>query len=124
MKQILFVDACMRGPELSRTSRLCRSFLEEFTARCPDSQVSRRDLTDAKLPLLTGELAAQRDAWVKQGEEHPLLAPAREGGTWKRRPATAGRRRRGRGIYEKASKGRNRFSSAVSIGYPPFLNGV
>ena len=78
MKQILFVDACMRGPELSRTSRLCRSFLEEFTARCPDSQVSRRDLTDAKLPLLTGELAAQRDAWVKQGEEHPLLAPARE----------------------------------------------
>ena len=78
MKQILFVDACMRGPELSRTRRLCRSFLEEFTARCPDSQVSRRDLTDAKLPLLTGELAAQRDAWVKQGEEHPLLAPARE----------------------------------------------
>ena len=27
MKRILFVDACMRGPEQSRAWRLCRTFL-------------------------------------------------------------------------------------------------
>ena len=75
MEQILFIDACMRGPELSRTYRLCRRFLEEYTARRPDTEVVHRDLSRCDLPLLTGELAQQRGNW---GADHPLLAPARE----------------------------------------------
>lgn len=75
MERILFIDACMRGPELSRTYRLCRRFLEEYTARRPDTEVVHRDLSRCDLPLLTGELAQQRGNW---GADHPLLAPARE----------------------------------------------
>lgn len=78
MEQLLFINACMRGEALSRTHALCRHFLAEYAARHPQTQVSCRDLTRADLPLLTGELAAQREGWPKEQPNHPLLAPARE----------------------------------------------
>ena len=77
MEQILFVDACMRG-EQSRTRSLCQEFLAQYTASRPDVRVFRRDLTDASLPVLTGALAQQRDAWARENPDHPMLAPARE----------------------------------------------
>ena len=61
MEHILFVDACMRGPEQSRTLGLCRRFLSEYTALRPESQVVRRDLTGAELPVMTAQLARQRE---------------------------------------------------------------
>ena len=78
MEHILFVDACMRGPEQSRTLGLCRRFLSEYTALRPESQVVRRDLTGAELPVMTAQLARQRDELAAAGTDHPLLAPARE----------------------------------------------
>lgn len=78
MGPVLFLDACMRGPELSRTFRLCRHFLREYTALHPGVPVLHRELGRCELPLLTGELARQRESWVKRQPDHPLLAPARE----------------------------------------------
>ena len=78
MERILFVDACMRGPEVSRTYALCRHFLQQYTARRPQAEVVRRDLTGAELPVLTGALADERDRLSAREREHPLLAPARE----------------------------------------------
>ena len=44
MERILFIDACLRGPEQSRTYGLCRHFLEEYTTRHPGTEVVRREL--------------------------------------------------------------------------------
>lgn len=77
MEQVLFVDACMRG-DVSRTRTLCQAFLAQYTALRPQCQVLHRDLTGASLPVLTGPLTQQRDQWVREGEDSPLLAPARE----------------------------------------------
>ena len=77
MERILFVDACMRGPELSRTDKLCRCFLEQ-RVEGREIEVVHRDLRNSELPVMTWELAMEREGWVSQGEDHPLLAPARE----------------------------------------------
>ncbi len=77
MDQILFVDACMRG-EASRTRTLCQDFLTRYTRLHPESQIIRRDLTAADLPVLTGDLACRRDQWAADQRDHPLLTPARE----------------------------------------------
>ena len=76
MERLLFLDACVRGPELSRTWRLCQRFLEEYTTLHPQAQVCHRDLRES-LPILTGELAHQRDGWIARGEDDPRLTPAR-----------------------------------------------
>ena len=78
MKRILFVNACMRGPEVSRTARLCRRFLEEYRALRPETRIVRRDLTGAELPVMTAARAEERDALARAGSDSPLLAPARE----------------------------------------------
>ena len=43
MKTLLFVDACMRGPEQSRTYGLCRHFIDEYLKTHPEFQLIRRD---------------------------------------------------------------------------------
>ena len=78
MEQLLFLDACMRGQEVSRTARLCRRFLEEYRALRPETRIVRRDLTGAGLPVMTAALAQERDALARAGSDSPLLAPARE----------------------------------------------
>ena len=78
MKQLLFLDACMRGQEVSRTARLCRRFLEEYRALRPETRIVRRDLTGAELPVMTAARAEERDALALAGSDSPLLAPARE----------------------------------------------
>jgi len=78
MEQILFVDACMRGPDASRTSQLCQHFLQSYQAAHPQSQVTHRQLLSESYPLLNGDLSYQREQWVKNQQDHPLLVPARE----------------------------------------------
>lgn len=79
MKQLLFINACMRGAEQSRTEGLCRSFLNEWKKHHPNAVVLERDLTAADLPVMTAHLSSQRDAAVeKQNWDSPLLAVARE----------------------------------------------
>ena len=60
VKQILFVNACMRGPERSRTWKLCQTFLNACKNRWPEAEIRERDLTAAPLPVLTTELDDRR----------------------------------------------------------------
>lgn len=78
MKTLLFVDACMRGPEQSRTYGLCRHFVDEYLKTHPEFQLVRRDLTAGDLPQLTGALADQREEWPVTQPDNPLIAPAKE----------------------------------------------
>lgn len=50
MKQVLWINSCMRGAGQSRTLELCRTFLEELRVRRPGLEVAERDLTRAELP--------------------------------------------------------------------------
>ena len=78
MNRILFVNACMRGPEQSRTWRLCRTFLDACRARWPGAEIVERDLTAAPLPVLTARLDGARHARLAQSPGDPMFAPARE----------------------------------------------
>lgn len=74
MEKMLFIDACMRGPEVSRTYQICQAFLEAYS----NGEVLHRDLTRADLPMLTGQGVQEREKWLEQQPEHPMLAYARE----------------------------------------------
>lgn len=79
MRKLLWINACMRGPEQSRTLGLCRTFLEEWSARNPGGTVTERDLTGGELPVMTAERSEQRDRAARAGElDSPLLAAAVE----------------------------------------------
>ena len=78
MKQILFVNACMRGPEQSRTWRLSQAFLAACRTRWPEAAVKERDLTGCELPVLTGALAQERDRRAEADIGGPMFEPARE----------------------------------------------
>ena len=78
MKQILFVNACMRGPEQSRTWRLSQAFLAACRTRWPEAVVKERDLTGCELPVLTGALAQERDRKAEVYTAGPMFEPARE----------------------------------------------
>ena len=78
MKQILFVNACMRGPEQSRTWRLSQAFLAACRSRWPEATVTERDLTGCELPVLTGALAQERDRQAEVDIGGPMFEPARE----------------------------------------------
>lgn len=79
MKRLLWVNACMRGQGVSRTDKLCRTFLDAWKEANPDGEILERDLTAGNLPQLTGELAEQRDKAVQDGVQDTfLLMAARE----------------------------------------------
>lgn len=78
MKQILFVNACMRGPEQSRTWRLSQAFLAACRTQWPEAAVKERDLTGCELPVLTGALAQERDRQAQVDAGSPMFEPARE----------------------------------------------
>ena len=79
MKQMLWINACMRGEGHSRTRGLCQAFLEEWKIHNPDVQVLERDLTGGELGVLTAQLARRRDeAVAAQQWESPLLEISRE----------------------------------------------
>ena len=79
MKRLLFINACMRGGEKSRTEGLCRGFLERWKVCNPDAEILERDLTGADLPVMTAQYSTQRDAAVEERDwDSPLLAAARE----------------------------------------------
>ena len=79
MKRLLWINACMRGAEQSRTYALCKSFLEEWEAANPDSEVVERDLTRCELKVMDAQLNQLRDRSVETGEmDSPLLEIPRE----------------------------------------------
>ena len=78
VKQILFVNACMRGPERSRTWKLCQTFLNACKNRWPEAEIRERDLTAAPLPVLTTELDDRRHQRFPEDPRDPMFGPAHE----------------------------------------------
>ena len=79
MKEILFVNACLRGKEKSRTWLLSQAFLEACRKRWPQVEVKERDLTACDLPILTGPLTEERDRLAVEAPGGPPCSPpARE----------------------------------------------
>ena len=69
MEKILFVNACMRGLEVSRTHKLCRVFLKEYAAVQPLFELEVADLTKAP-PLCLDKIAVMaRDNLIDAGKE-------------------------------------------------------
>ena len=78
MEKILFVNACIRGPQVSRTHRLCRVFLEAYAAKsaCALTEV---DLTKERLPRYDADQITRRDALIDAGQTgDALFAHARQ----------------------------------------------
>lgn len=78
VKQILFVNACMRGPERSRTWKLCQTFLKTCKNRWPEAEIQERDLTASPLPVLTTELDDRRHQRFPENPRDPMFDPAHE----------------------------------------------
>ena len=76
--KILFVNACMRGPEHSRTWKLCQAFLDACRARWPQAHITERDPTACDWPVLSAALDAERAKRFRDDPQDPLFAPARE----------------------------------------------
>ena len=67
MKELLYVNACMRGDFFSRTSDLSHTFLNKWKSLHPDWTINERDLTESNLPILTAKRAEVRDQIVADG---------------------------------------------------------
>ena len=75
--RLLFVNACVRGPELSRTHALCRAFLEEARRACPALEIQEHDLTRMNLQPVTAPVLQRKEALCDaQRWDDPLLRPA------------------------------------------------
>lgn len=75
--RLLFVNACIRGPEVSRTHALCRAFLEEARKACPGLEVQEHDLTRMNLQPVTAPVLRRKEALCDARRwDDPLLRPA------------------------------------------------
>lgn len=78
MKELLFIDACVRG-ERSRTQKLAQRFLEAFQGKNPDYSITKRDLCRDRLQPQYPEVLAERDALWEAGHlDGPVFEPARQ----------------------------------------------
>ena len=64
MEKLLFINACMRGPALSRTDSLCRIFLEEYKAAGHDFELEEVDLSAEIPPCFDMEALIRRDRLI------------------------------------------------------------
>ena len=75
MKEVLFVDCCIRGNE-SRTRRLADSFL---TALDPAYHVTRLNLMEENLPYFKGDYFDERQRLLESGDRsHPRFRYAHQ----------------------------------------------
>lgn len=72
--KLLFIDACQRGPKLSRTHRICRAFLEELEKVHPHIWVETVCLREEKLHAFDEKAVEKRSLLVDQGKlEDPMF---------------------------------------------------
>lgn len=65
--KVLFVDACPRNREVSRSYRLGEAFLQSVCHLRPDAEVRTLRLNDLGLKPLTGEDEAERSRMIDEG---------------------------------------------------------
>ena len=77
--QLLFVNACMRGPVLSRTHALCRAFMTAAREEAPGLTILEHDLTRMNLRPIDADTLPFKEALADERDwEAPLLRPALE----------------------------------------------
>ena len=75
---VLFIDACPRPREQSRSYRLGVAFLDAYVAAHPDARVETMRLDEMQLAPLTGEAEARRSELIDRGRpDNVMFAPAR-----------------------------------------------
>lgn len=67
MPKLLFVNACVRGREDSRTDKLCRAFIDEFLAYHAGWSMEELFLPDLGLAPFNVQMLEQRNRQVEQG---------------------------------------------------------
>ena len=67
MEKLLFINACMRGRDLSRTYRLCKVFIDNYCKTRPTAVLHEVDLTVNKLPCYDLEVLKRRDSLIDSG---------------------------------------------------------
>lgn len=65
---VLFIDACPRGREYSRSYRLGRAFMDEYMDLHPGLDVTEYRLDDMNLAPFTGKWVRDRDALLREGK--------------------------------------------------------
>lgn len=76
MKQVLYVDCCLRGAQ-SRTKQLADAFFEVLSGR--EYYVNHLELSKLSMRPLTGDNLAERQTLLERNElEHPRFAAAHE----------------------------------------------
>jgi FMN-dependent NADH-azoreductase len=77
--QLLYIDACLRGRDVSRTAGLGAAFLDAFSQSHPQAEVVTRDLTAQAPFFLDADGLARREALIAAGDfDAPEFAKARE----------------------------------------------
>ena len=78
MEDLLFINACVRGPR-SRTLQLARRFLEMWQQKHPEAVITERDLCRDRLLPQYPEVLEERDTLWSAGKlDDPIFAPARQ----------------------------------------------
>lgn len=79
MQKILFINACVRGSEISRTHWLCREFLKEYQALNPDVEVITLNLEEENLKPYHSAMLDQRNQLLKENNrDHEIFRYARQ----------------------------------------------
>ena len=77
-KTLLFIDACQRGDDISRTYHLCDAFLRELRINKPDIIVEHVKLRELDLKPYDGQRVLHREALIDNGQfDHPDFGLAR-----------------------------------------------
>ena len=78
MRKLLFVNACMRGEE-SRTLKICKTFLEAYRRKYPDSTVEEVNLSTMELKPYDAQMLAERERLTREEAwDNEIFALARQ----------------------------------------------
>lgn len=76
---ILFVNACMRGENVSRTLKICRKFMEEYKILNPQDTITELDITHTDLKPVDAEYAEKRSELANSGKlDDPIFSLAHQ----------------------------------------------
>ena len=63
-KQILFINACIRGKEISRTYKVANAFLDEYKKNNPDDIITELELGNIKPEYMHYDNYEENDAYI------------------------------------------------------------
>ncbi len=79
MENILFINACVRSEDISRTYRLCKAFLDRYKIIHPDTTVTEIVLAGSGLSPLTQSDVEKRSALILAGDySDPMFDHAKQ----------------------------------------------